>query len=70
MSQFCRDCKNMFVRFGTERCSLTAEEYVNHVTGEVRWLTSACHNARTGYSTCRNFEQKPTLIQRLKEVFS
>jgi len=70
MSQFCKDCKHKFMKWGTERCNLTIEKHVNHVTGEVSWLSSTCGTARTGYATCRNFQPKPTLIQRLKEVFT
>ena len=70
MSQFCKDCKHARMNYGVEQCEMTREQEINYVTGETRSWTYSCLSTRNGYPTCGNFETKPTLIQRLKEVFS
>lgn len=71
MSQFCSDCKHRFGWLGESHCRASRKPYTDHVTGEEK-LSSAlyCFVHRMG-PNCRDFAPKPpTLIQRLKEVFS
>jgi hypothetical protein len=75
MSTFCTDCKhrkNTFLNF--PKCELTRVHHVDQDTGRQWSYAADCSFIRTYRlhgRECPNFEQKPpTLIQRLKEVFS
>ena len=74
MSTFCKDCKHQTKRFLLDHeCELTRRHYTEQDTGKKWSHADDCGYIRKHlllYRECPQFEPKPTLIQRLKEVFS
>jgi len=70
MSGFCVDCRHSKEQYGILKCERTREHFVDRVTGDKWSAAHSCSYMRENLVTCRDFEPKPTLIQRLKEVFS
>lgn len=70
MSGFCVDCKHARKLYGVLHCERTRTHHVDNVTGKQWSVARTCSGRREYLRTCEDFEQKPTLIQRLKEVFS
>lgn len=74
MSQFCKDCRHFYTHEYLLRPLCTAKatrQNISQVTGElIETSIPTCKAARGGDATCPDFVPKPTLIQRLKEVFS